>query len=189
MSVHYLHCDSPRSPFLQLFSQGHQKEGGTFQHIIHSPTKGEYSFLASISHITGLVTQLHTHNGWSGQVITLLLKLPPPTPKEYRVALLHTDTSIDQPFEGCPRKATSFPNLRMNFMHRHVEDIIIIMNEVTIPHPRFKQCDMFIPLEKLSEGITGKNVKYGGGEKAPPSCRQCHIGSRRDRVPGPVVRY
>ena len=39
---------------LYSFYQVHQQEGGTFQRILHSPTQGESSFLASSSHNSGL---------------------------------------------------------------------------------------------------------------------------------------
>jgi hypothetical protein len=66
-------------------------------------------------------------------------------PAEYLVSFPKTVTSIDCPIEGCPGKATSRANLRAHFMHRHVKDTLIILDEGSFPHPRCEYCDMFVP--------------------------------------------
>eukprot|EP00978_Attheya_sp_CCMP212_P011354 scaffold28024_cov58-Attheya_sp.AAC.2 len=54
---------------------------------------------------------------------------------EYLVSSPKMVNSIDCPIEGCPGKATSKANPRAHFMHRHVKDTLIILDEGTFPHP------------------------------------------------------
>ena len=77
---------------------------------------------------------------------------------EYRSVLLRKSPSIFCLVEGCPGRATNSPNLRIHFMHRHVEDTILILSEVAIPHPRCDQYDIFIPREALATGHLGTAI-------------------------------
>ena len=38
----------------------------------------------------------------------------------------------------------------VHFWRRHVRDTIIILEEGNLPHPRFKNCDMFVPWRDLN---------------------------------------
>ena len=38
----------------------------------------------------------------------------------------------------------------MHFCSRHVRDIVIILEEGDLPHPRFSQCDMLVPWQALN---------------------------------------
>ena len=40
--------------------------------------------------------------------------------------------------------------MRMHFCSRHVRDIVIILEEENLPHPRFSQCDMLVPWRALN---------------------------------------
>ena len=73
--------------------------------------------------------------------------------------------SVDFPLEGCPRKAINCPNLQMNFMHHHMEDNIVILNEGTRSHTRYDQCDMLILSEALEEGHLFTERRNRGAEK------------------------
>ena len=40
--------------------------------------------------------------------------------------------------------------MRMHFCSRHVRDIVIILEEGNLPHPRCSQCDMLVPWRALN---------------------------------------
>ena len=69
---------------------------------------------------------------------------PLPEPNYYRVVLPQKAMAIDFPVEVFPGRETSRTNLRLYLIHRHVEDIILVLNKDPGPHPRYDQCDMFI---------------------------------------------
>ena len=49
-------------------------------------------------------------------------------------------------------------------MQRNVEYTIVILNEVTVPHPQCYQCDKFIPWEILTKGNLGTVIFKRGAE-------------------------
>ena len=40
------------------------------------------------------------------------------------------------PVEGCPGQAVTRTLMRENFLHRHVRDTVVILEEGNLPHPR-----------------------------------------------------
>ena len=54
-------------------------------------------------------------------------------------------------------------------MNQHMEDTIIILNEGNGPHPRYEQCDMFLPQETLTTGHIGTKMSRMGAEQ------KCHL--------------
>ena len=44
---------------------------------------------------------------------------------------------------------TSRSNLQIHFVHHHVRDTIVILEEGNLPHPRCPDCDMFVPWTEL----------------------------------------
>ena len=67
-----------------------------------------------------------------------------PEPRIYRVSFPRAYGSIGCPVGGCERQETMCTNLWIHFMHRHVCDMIVIMEEGNRPHPRCPDCDMFV---------------------------------------------
>ena len=51
---------------------------------------------------------------------------------------------------GCLGGASSRTNLRIHFEHRHVRDVIVILQEGNLTYPRCPQCDMFVPQKALN---------------------------------------
>ena len=39
--------------------------------------------------------------------------------------------------------------MRMHFCSQHVRDIVVILEEGNLPHPRCSQCDMLVPWRAL----------------------------------------
>ena len=46
--------------------------------------------------------------------------------------------------------------MRVHFMHRHVKDTVIIMEEFNLYHPQCPRCDTLVPWKDLSS----RNVTY-----------------------------
>ena len=40
--------------------------------------------------------------------------------------------------------------MTMHFWYRHVRDIMVILEEVNLPHPWFPLCDMLVPWKALN---------------------------------------
>ena len=54
------------------------------------------------------------------------------------------------PVEGCPGRVAKRTAMWVNFLHRHVLNIVVILEEVNLPHPRFSRCDMLVPRRDLN---------------------------------------
>ena len=52
--------------------------------------------------------------------------------------------------EGCPGRAGTWTTMRMLFCSRHVREIVIILEEGNLPHPRCSRCDMLVPCRALN---------------------------------------
>ena len=59
--------------------------------------------------------------------------------------------TTDCPVEGCPGRAGTRTAMRVHFWRRHVRDTIIILEEGNLPHPRYENCDMFVPWRALND--------------------------------------
>ena len=57
--------------------------------------------------------------------------------------------------------------MRVQFLHWHVLDIVVILEEVNFPHPRCGQCDMLVPWWAL-------NVRHSATD-------QCVRGAEQER--------
>ena len=104
----------------------------------------------------------NSRSDWS---MTLLKPLPPPTPKEYWVALPCTATSTNCQVEEWPERVTIRPNLHIHLMHGHMKDIIYTLTKGTFPHSRRKQCGMFVLWEILVAGHLRKKMCRRGAER------------------------
>ena len=40
--------------------------------------------------------------------------------------------------------------MQVHFLHRHVIDTVVILEEVNFPHPQCAQCDMLFPRKALN---------------------------------------
>ena len=82
---------------------------------------------------------------------------PPPSPGEaqtYRVSFPKRLSRLRCPVERCLGGVLSRTNLWIYFLHRHVQDTIVILEEGTQPYPRCTQCDIFVPQKALN----GRNL-------------------------------
>ena len=47
--------------------------------------------------------------------------------------------------EGCPGRVVTRTAMWVQFLHRHVLEIVVIVEEVNFPHPRCGRCNMLVP--------------------------------------------
>ena len=59
------------------------------------------------------------------------------------------------PVEGCPGEMATRTAMQVHFMHRHVLDTVVMLEERTFPHPRWAKCDMQVPRRALNERYPG----------------------------------
>ena len=71
-------------------------------------------------------------------------------PRTYRIEFPTKGGPRGFPVEGFPGKAGTRTAMRMHFCSRHVWDIVIILEEGNLRHPRCSQCDMLVPWQALN---------------------------------------
>ena len=71
------------------------------------------------------------------------------------------------PVAGCPGRVATRTEMRVHFVHRHVLDIMVILEEENFPHPRCTRCNMIVPRRALN----GRH----------PGTAQCKKGAKRKR--------
>ena len=49
------------------------------------------------------------------------------------------------PVEGCPEKKGNRTAMQVHFLHWHVLDTVVILEEGNLPHPQFPQCKILVP--------------------------------------------
>ena len=55
--------------------------------------------------------------------------------------------------------------MRVHFWRRHVQDIVIILEEGNLPHPRCTDCDMFVLWRALNGHHKSTEMCRGGADK------------------------
>ena len=75
-------------------------------------------------------------------------------------------------------------NLRFNFVHRHVGDIIVILGEGNRPYPRCPHCDMFVSLKDLNgRHLTTALCRWGVDRKRDRlSEEEAQAGAKADFI-------
>ena len=52
--------------------------------------------------------------------------------------------------EGCPERVATRTEMRVHFVHRHVLDTVVMLEEGNFPHPRCARCDIQLPRRALN---------------------------------------
>ena len=71
------------------------------------------------------------------------------------------------PVEGCLGQAATRTAMQVHFLHRHVQDTVVILEEGKPPHPSCPQCEMLVPWHVLN----GRHL----------ATTQCASGAERKR--------
>ena len=68
----------------------------------------------------------------------------------YRLAFPTKGGPWSCPVEGSPGRSGTRTAMWIHFCSRHVRDIVIILEEGNLPHPRCSRCDMLVPWRALN---------------------------------------
>ena len=66
-------------------------------------------------------------------------------PREYMTAFPAKAGPRPCPFEGCIVRVATRMTMRMHFWHRHVQETVVILEEVNLPHLRCPLLDILMP--------------------------------------------
>ena len=69
------------------------------------------------------------------------------------------------PVEGCPGALATRTAMRVHFVHRHVQDTVVMLEEGKLPHPRCPRCDMQVPRKALNGRQLGTAQCAKGAER------------------------
>ena len=83
-------------------------------------------------------------------------------PQTYRMALPTKGGPWRCPVEGCPGRAGTRTAMCMHFFNWNVRDIVIILEEGNLPHPRCPRCDMLVAWRALN-GRHHANTQWAKG--------------------------
>ena len=88
-------------------------------------------------------------------------------PQNFGMTFLEKGGPRSYPVAGCPVRLATRTKMRVQFLHWHVLDTMVIMEEGNFPHPWCAQCDMLVPRRSLN----GRH----------PATEQCTRGEERKR--------
>ena len=71
-------------------------------------------------------------------------------PRTYKMYLPTTGSPRDFPAEGCRGRAEIRKAKRFHFLHRHMWDTVIILEEGNLPHPQRPRCDILVTWRALN---------------------------------------
>ena len=54
------------------------------------------------------------------------------------------------PVEGCPGDLATRTAMQVQFLHRHVQDTVVMLEEGNLPHARCPRCDMQVYMKALN---------------------------------------
>ena len=69
------------------------------------------------------------------------------------------------PVEGCPGALATRTAMRVHFVHRHVQDTVVMLEEGNLPHPRCPRCDLQVPRKALNGRHLGTAQCKKGAER------------------------
>ena len=85
-------------------------------------------------------------------------------PQTYRMSFPAKGGPRKCPVAGCPGRLSTRTAMRVHFVHRHVLNTVVILEEGNLPHSRYYQCDMLVPRRDLNRRHPGTaQCKKGGG--------------------------
>ena len=67
--------------------------------------------------------------------------------------------------EGCPGRVAMRTAMWVHFVHRHILDTVVILEEGNSPHPQCARCDMQVPRRALNRRHLGTAQYLKGSER------------------------
>ena len=71
-------------------------------------------------------------------------------PRTFRVEFTVKSGPIPCPVKGCSGRAATSEAMQVHFCHWHVRDIVVILGEGNLPHPRCSLCNVLVLLRLLN---------------------------------------
>ena len=69
------------------------------------------------------------------------------------------------PVEGCPGVSEKRAAMRVHFVHRHIHNTVVILEEGNLTLPRCPRCDLQVPRRALNGRHLGKNQCRTGADR------------------------
>ena len=85
-------------------------------------------------------------------------------PRNFRMAFPAKGGLQSCPVEGCTGRAATWTEIWVHFLHRHVLNTVVILEEGNLPHPRCTRCDMLVPRKALNSRHPATAQCAGGVE-------------------------
>ena len=85
-------------------------------------------------------------------------------PTTYRIEFPKVGTR-ECPVEGCPGRAGTRTAMKVHFWRLHVRDVVIILEEGNLPHPRCQQRDILVPWRSLNGRHKNTAMCRSGAER------------------------
>ena len=82
-------------------------------------------------------------------------------PRTFHITLPAMGGPQSCPVEGCPGRVAMRKAMQVHFLHRHVLDTVIILEEGKLPHPRCSLCDMIF----LQKALNGRHLDIAKCER------------------------
>ena len=76
---------------------------------------------------------------------------PGKEPRTYNMVFLTTGIPSNCTIEGCRVRAVTQMAIQVHFIYQHDRDTVIILEEGSLPHPRYPWCDMLLTWKALNE--------------------------------------
>ena len=83
----------------------------------------------------------------------------------YKMHFPAKDGRIRCPVEGCPGVLATRAAMRVHFVHRHVHDTVVILEEGNLPLPRCPRCDLQVSRKALNGRHLGTSQCRTGTER------------------------
>ena len=89
----------------------------------------------------------YDYSTWEGGRNTTEMEHPDArtTPWTFRMTFLVKGVPWNCPAEGCLGRVATRTTMRVQFLHLHVLDTVVIMEEGNFPHPWCARCNMIVP--------------------------------------------
>ena len=100
----------------------------------------------------------------------------------HRLAFLTKGGPRSCPVEGCTERAGTRRAMRMHFCSRYVRDIVIILEEGNLPHPRCSRCDILVPWRALNGRHHATTMRKKGAERKRRRMAEAELRDSTERA-------
>ena len=105
-------------------------------------------------------------------------------PRTYKMSFPAKGGPRRCPVTGCPGDLATRTAMQVHFVHRHVHDTVVMLEEGNLPLPRCPRCNLQVSRKELNERHLGTlQCKKGGGAEATTFSRDGDAGKRGEGVP------